>query len=70
MRKKKAEPGIYTNGLESFQIDKTDRDEVMTLHAITEVSYFPLKKGDTIPLNKGTIESLINDEELGYRQRQ
>ena len=66
--KKKAESGLYTNGHESFQIDKTEKDEIMTLHAITQVSYFPLKKGDTIPLNIETVESLINDKELGYKQ--
>jgi hypothetical protein len=67
--KRKALPGEYSNGLEIFQINNTDKEEIMTLHAITDVSYFPLKKGETIPLNKGTIESIINDDDLNYRPR-
>jgi len=63
----KAMPGIYSNKLESFQIQKTDNDEVLNITALTTISYFPLFKGTTIPLNKETIESLINDEELGFR---
>lgn len=67
--KRKALPGEYSNGLEIFKINNTDKEEIMTLHAITDVSYFPLKKGETIPLNKGTIESIINDDDLNYRPR-
>ena len=65
--KKKAKPGIYTNGTESFRIDYADKEEIMDFHAITTISYLPLKKGNTIQLRKGTIESLINDEDLGFR---
>ena len=67
--KRKALPGEYSNGIEIFQINNTDKEEIMTLHAITDVSYFPLKKGETIPLNKGTIESIINDDNLNYRPK-
>jgi len=67
--KRKALPSEYSNGIEIFQINNTDKEEIMTLHAITDVSYFPLKKGETIPLNKGTIESIINDDDLNYRPR-
>jgi len=67
--KKQAKAGIYTNGTESFRIDNTDNEEVMTLTSITTISYLPLKAGNTIPLTKGTIESLINDEDLGFRPR-
>jgi len=67
--KRKALPGEYSNGLEIFQINNTDKEEIMSLHAITDVSYFPLKKGETIPLNKGTIESIINDDDLNFRPR-
>lgn len=65
--KKKAKPGIYTNGTESFRIDYIDKEEIMDFHAITTISYLPLKEGITISLRKGTIESLINDEDLGFR---
>lgn len=68
--KQKAEPGIYTNGYESFRIDKTDKEEIMNLQALTNVSYSPLKKGNTIPLNKGTIESLLNDNELRFIRKE
>jgi hypothetical protein len=67
--KRKALPGEYSNGIEIFRINKTDKEEIMTLHAITDVSYFPLKKGETIPLNIGTVESIINDDDLNYRPR-
>ena len=63
----KAIPGIYSNGIESFRIDITDKEEIMSFHAITTISYLPLKAGITIQLSKGTIESLINDEDLGFR---
>lgn len=65
--KHKAEPCIYSNKFESFQIEKTDKEEIMNLKAITDISYFPLKKGTSIPLNKGTIESLLNDDNLKFR---
>ena len=65
--KRKAVQGEYSNGIERFRIENTDNEEVMNLYAITEVSYFPLKKGLTIPLNKGTIESIINDNDLNFR---
>ena len=62
----KVKPGIYSNGNESFRVDNTNKEDVMTFHAITDISYLPLKKGNTISLGKGTIESLINDENLGF----
>jgi|GEM_PF-2674397 len=65
--KKKAKPGIYTNGTESFRIDNTDKEEIMSFYAITPITYLPLKEGNTILLSKGTIESLTNDEDLGFR---
>ncbi len=65
--KRKALPGEYSNGKERFSIENTDKEEVMNLYAITKVSYFPLGKGLTIPLNKGTIESIINDDVLNFK---
>jgi hypothetical protein len=41
----------------------------MNLIALTDVSYFPLKKGTSIPLNTSTIESLLNDEDLGFKSQ-
>ena len=66
--KKKAKPGIYTNGTESFRIDNTDKEEIMSFYAITPITYLPLKEGNTIRLRKVTIESLINDDDLGFSQ--
>lgn len=65
--KRKAVPGEYSNGIERFRIENTDKEEIMNLYAITIISYFPLEEGLTIPLNKGTIESIINDDELNFR---
>ena len=64
--KNKAKPGIYSNGNESFRIGYTDKEDVMTFQALTNISYLPLKHGNTIHLGKKTIESLINDEDLGF----
>jgi len=66
---RKVKPGIYSNGFETFSIRETDNNEIVVLNAITNISYFPLKKGESIQLRKGTVESLLNDEYITYSHR-
>ena len=66
---RKVKPGIYSNGFETFSISETDKDEIIEFNAVTSISYFRLKKGETIQLRKDTVESLLNDEYIAYSHR-
>ncbi len=63
---RKAKPGIYSNGIETFRIQETDKEEIVVLSALTKIDYFPLKQGESINIRKETIESLLNDEYIFY----
>jgi hypothetical protein len=69
LNNRKLQSGIYSDGVETFRIDKTDDDDTISFHAISDISYFKLRKGESIPLRKDTIESLINDDLITYRHR-
>lgn len=66
---RKVKPGTYSNGFETFKIAETDKDEIIVFSAITSISYFPLKQGETLQLRKDTVESLLNDEYIAYAHR-
>ena len=69
LNNRKIKSGIYSNGVEIFRIDKTDSDDTISFHAISDISFFKLRKGESISLKKDTIESLLNDDLITYRHR-
>lgn len=69
LNNRKVKPGIYSNGIETFSIAETDKNEIIEFNAITSIAYFPLKEGEIIQLRKETVESLLNDEYITYFHR-
>ena len=63
---RKASPGDYSNGTESFHLRVTGNNNIMIFKAITNIEYLEMKKGESISLLRETVESLLNDEFYNY----
>ena len=63
---RKASPGDYSNGTESFHLRTTGNNNILIFKAITNIEYLEMKKGESISLLRDTVESLLNDEFNNY----
>ena len=64
--KNELKTGIYSNGTEIFRIDLAKDDREMEFFAITDIEYLPIKEGERTVLPINFIQSLIDDDELGF----
>lgn len=58
--------GIYSNGIEKFKIDLAKNQDELEFYAMTKISYLPLEQGERTFLSKRFVESLIDDDEMGF----
>lgn len=66
---KKAIVGEYSHGNESFSLDNTENDTIMSLTANTNFKFLDMKKGDLISIEKNVIEAHLNKRLFEFRRK-